>query len=176
MARPSRPRSLYVPFDSVVTVLTLAKTLDAPFCQTRTVPERSAQNSLPSGANARAVAKLAGMEPLGAGSPDCATQALAVGDGVPVTNATVGVATGVGVAVDFVGDPQAATSRARPAAAAIRRRPGDRSADRELRLLVMVRRCDDVEMFAGPCINGIDHALQVDARRCQLVRRAGRHL
>jgi hypothetical protein len=116
------------------------------------------------------------MVPLGAGSPDCATQALAVGEGVPVTKATVGVATGVGVDLDFVGDPQAATSRATPAVAAIRRNPVDRSADSELRLLVVVRRCDDVEMFAGPGINGIDHALQVDTRRRQLVRRARRHL
>src|SRR5580704_2778124 len=127
MASPSRPRSLYVPFGSVVTVLTLAKILDAPFCQTRTVPERSAQKSLPSGANARAVAKLAGMVPLGAGSFDRATHAFGVGEGVAVTTTPsvgVGVASGVTLGEGRgVVDPQAEASTATPASASRRRIP-----------------------------------------------------
>src|SRR4051812_31991515 len=65
MARPSRPRSLYPPPDSDVTVLTEANALAAPFWNTRTVPLRSAKNRRPSGAKAKAVAKSAARGPLG---------------------------------------------------------------------------------------------------------------
>ena len=80
-----------------MTVLTRAKTRDTPFCHTRTVPERSAQNSLPSGAKARAVAKLAAMVPLGAGSFEGAAHALGVG--VLVGEFAVGVAVTTAVAL-----------------------------------------------------------------------------
>src|SRR5262249_2893218 len=62
---PSRPRSEYPPPGSAVIVLTVAKVLAAPSCQTLTVPERSAQKSRPSGAKARAVALSAAIVPLG---------------------------------------------------------------------------------------------------------------
>ena len=158
----------------MVTVLIFANTRDVPFCHTRTVPERSAQNSLPSGAKASAVAKLAGMVPPGSGSLDGATHGLAVGDGVALTCA-VGVACDVTLGVDRGVEPQAAASTTRPASAARRRIPMERSADREARLLVSLAG-GDIEMFAPPGIDGVDHALQVDARRSELVRRPRRHL
>src|ERR1017187_8033344 len=126
--------------------MTLAKTRDAPPCHTRTVPERSAQNSRPSGANARAVAKLAGIVPLGVGSFDGAAHASAVGDGVPVTGCAVGVVRGVALAVGRgLVDPQAAASTARPARGARRRIPLDRSADSDARLSGGIGGGDDVE-------------------------------
>jgi hypothetical protein len=148
-----------------VTVLTLAKTRDAPLCHTRTVPERSAQNSLPSGANARAVAKLAAMVPLGAGSFDGVVHALgigvlggAVGVGVGVTTAVaLRVAVGLGV------DPHPAMTIVAPASAAHRRTPIDRSADSGSGLLLDFSRGDLAEMLACPAIDGVDHPLQVDA-------------
>jgi hypothetical protein len=157
----------------VVTVLTRAKTLDAPFCQILTVPERSAQNSLPSGANARAVANLAPMVPLGAGSFEGATQGFVVGAGVPVTTPSVGVTSGVTLGDGRgVVDPQAAASTATPASASRRRIPIGRSADSGARLLFG----DDGEVFACPGTDRIDHPLEVDTRRSELVRRAWRHL
>jgi hypothetical protein len=96
-------------------VRTLANTLLAPCCQTRTVPERSVQNSRPSGAKASDVAKFAAMVPLGAGSPGEATQALAVGVGVAATGAEVDRC--VALEVGAVVEPQAATqSKAHPTA------------------------------------------------------------
>ena len=68
-ASPSSPRSLYPPPGSVVTVLTLANTLGAPFWYTITLPARSVQNRRPSGANARAVGKLAARGKAEAGGP-----------------------------------------------------------------------------------------------------------
>ena len=109
------------------------------------------------------------MVPFGAGSPGCATHALAVGEGVPVTNPAVGVASGVGVGFGVVGDPHAARNSATPAVAATRRNPADRSADSGRRLLVRIGHGDDIEMLTGPSIDGVDHALQIDTRRSELV-------
>ena len=67
---PRRPRSLYPPPGSVVTVLTLANTRGAPFWYTITLPARSVQNRRPSGANARAVGKLAARGKAEAGGPE----------------------------------------------------------------------------------------------------------
>jgi len=66
-------------------VFTLANVRAAPSCQLLTVPERSAQKSLPSGAKASAVAKLAAIFPLGGACP-CTAQAsllaCTLGDGL----------------------------------------------------------------------------------------------
>jgi hypothetical protein len=51
-------------------VLTLANTLGAPFWYTITLPARSVQNRRPSGANARAVGKLAASGKAEAGGPE----------------------------------------------------------------------------------------------------------
>src|SRR6476620_3437110 len=58
-ASPSRPRSLYPPLRSVVTVGTVANVVTLPFAAMRMAPDRSAKNSRPSGAHASAVAKWA---------------------------------------------------------------------------------------------------------------------
>ena len=158
----------------MVTVRTLAKTLDAPFCQTLTVPERSTQKSLPSGANDKAVAKLPAMVPCGAGSLDGATHASAVAEGVTVGGNNVGVATGVTLADGRGVDPQAAASTATPAIASRRRILVDRSADSGARLLV--GHDDGAEVFACPRTDRIDHPLEVDTRRSEFVGGAWRHL
>src|ERR1019366_10179046 len=107
----SRPRSLYEPLASVVTVRTVAKVRGAPSCQTRTVPARSVQKSRPSGAKASAVANEAAKPAAGG---DCPVTAHGSAVGVAAT-----VAAGEGVAVAAVGaggraagggGPQAATS------------------------------------------------------------------
>jgi hypothetical protein len=63
------------------------------------------------------------MVPVGACSCDGATQAFAVGDGVPVTSPAVEVTSGVAVGLGdgFGVDPQAVATNAKPASAARRR-------------------------------------------------------
>lgn len=104
------------------------------------------------------------MVPRGAGSLDGATHAFAVGEGVAVTSPGVGVASGVTLADGRGVDPQAAASNATPASASRRPIPVGRSADSDARLLG-----DDCEVFPGPGSDRIDHPLEVDTRRSQLV-------
>src|SRR5215469_11280222 len=85
IASPSRPRS------PSVEARTVANVWAAPSCQTLIVPDRSAQKSRPSGAKARAVAKLAAIAWLGGRCPWTAQGPLlacALGEGV---ERTVGV-------------------------------------------------------------------------------------
>jgi hypothetical protein len=65
-----------------VTVFTVANVRAPPSCHALTVPDRSVQKSRPSGAKARAVAKLAAIFPLGGVCPWTAQDSVLVGDGL----------------------------------------------------------------------------------------------
>jgi hypothetical protein len=116
------------------------------------------------------------MVPLGGGSLDGATQGFAVGDGVDVTTPAVGVGCGLALGLGRDVDPHATARAATPASAARRRSEIAWSADSCGRLLVSFVGLEVCQMFARPCIDGIDHSLQVNARGRELVRRARWHL
>lgn len=99
------------------------------------------------------------MVPLGSGSFEGATQGFAVGDGVDVTTPGVGVGCGLALGLGRDVDPHATARAATPASAARRRSPSALSADSCGRLPVRVVRFEICQMFARPCIDGIDHSL-----------------
>src|SRR5205807_4312362 len=92
---------------------TVANVRADPFCQTRTVPDRSVQKRRPSGANASAVAKLALIVPCG-----CVCGPTLHADGFDEDFVAVGVdAEGDDELADGFGDPlEHAASRVRPSA------------------------------------------------------------
>jgi hypothetical protein len=107
---------------------------------------------------------------VGAGSPDGVTQAFGVGVGV--TSPAVGVAEGLGL-VRGVVEPHAATTISTLRRATRRRITYQRLADRDVLVLFGTggNRFGgfDVEVLAAPAVDLVDHALQVDARGCQLI-------
>jgi zinc/manganese transport system substrate-binding protein/manganese/iron transport system substrate-binding protein len=93
IARPSRPRS------PLVTVGTVANVETAPSWNTRTRPPRSAKKSRPSGAKARAVAKVAAMAPVGGDCDPTAHGPVGGGAAVGAVVAGARVVAGAGGAV-----------------------------------------------------------------------------
>src|SRR5580704_5105183 len=105
------------------------------------------------------------MVPLGVGSLAGATHGLAVGVGVEVTTPAVDVGCGLALGLGREVDPHATARAAMAASTARRLKPIARSDGSFGRLLLGVTRRDVFQMFASPCIDGIDHPLQVNARR-----------
>src|SRR5688572_5686124 len=101
-----------------MTVGTLANSLTAPSWKTRTAPDRSAKNSRPSGAKARAVALLAVRVPVG-GACGRMAQGSATGTAVVAVAAVVAVVAAGAVVDDEPASPaslRAGLSSLHPAA------------------------------------------------------------